>query len=109
MRRNLTPEQKGLKQPLKLFGTNISWSQMNWKTVPVSGPQPRNTCLQSGCRSATLPDDTIMSSNGDAAIARPDNVKVFQKVQQLAPQFAPRCAMADVEEASGQWRPTSPA
>jgi len=27
-------------------------------------------------------------------------VKVFQKVQQLVPQFAPTCAMADFEEAS---------
>ena len=33
-------------------------------------------------------------------ITRPDNVKVFQKVQQLAPQFAPTCAMVDFEEAS---------
>jgi len=28
------------------------------------------------------------------------HVKVFQKVQQLVPQFAPTCAMADFEEAS---------
>jgi len=27
-------------------------------------------------------------------------VKVFQRVQQLVPQFAPTCAMADFEEAS---------
>jgi len=27
-------------------------------------------------------------------------VKVFQKVQQLVPQFTPMCAMADFEEAS---------
>jgi len=37
MCRNLTTEQKSLKQSLKLFTANVSLSQLNWKAVPRLG------------------------------------------------------------------------